>query len=203
MLVLKKKSLGGMLAVSKITETIDEMAIRYRGDVSVFDNMCTKVKREKLAVRLLIQDLCGEVQITHNADGKPLLADNSQNISISHTKDFVAIFIHPTASVGIDIEQRSARSARLCERFLTKDEMPTNSPIEPYAELCWCAKEAIYKMMSEASIVDFMKMKIEPFQLSNAGVFHAKELKTDEKRTFELHYIQNEDFSLVWGATAK
>ncbi len=203
MLVLKTLSQGGMLAVSKIVETIDEMAAAYCGDTSAFDNVCPKVKREKLAVRLLLQDTCGDVRLEYNADGKPLFADSSQNISISHTKDFVAIFVHPTASVGVDIEQRSERAARLCKRFLSADEMPANSAIEPYAELCWCAKEAIYKMMSEASIVDFLKMKIEPFQLSNEGFINASEEKTPEKRTFELQYVQNEEFSLVWGTTAK
>ncbi len=203
MLVLKTLSQGGVIAVAKIVETIDEMTAAYRGDVSAFDNVCPKVKREKLAVRLLLQDLCGDVQLEYNADGKPLFADGSQNISISHTKNFVAIFVHPTASVGVDIEQRSGRAARLCKRFLSADEMPANNAIEPYAELCWCAKEAIYKMMSEASIVDFLKMKIEPFQLSNEGFINASESKTSEKRNFELQYIQSEEFSLVWGTTAK
>ncbi len=199
MLFLTRNSSGGMVAVSRMDESIAEMTCLYRGDVTEFDGMCERAKREKLAVRILLQELCGVTALCYDGSGKPYLSDNSQHISISHTKNFVAVFLHPSYPVGIDIEYRSSRASRLKERFLAADEMCSKSAdCESYSELCWCAKEAAYKMLSDKSVDMFQELKVKPFDVSCEGCFCVE--YTRRKQHFEMQYIQNELFTLVWSA---
>ena len=45
---------------------------------------------------LLVEMLCSEVELSHNEDGKPLV--EGYNISISHTKGYVAIILSKKTS---------------------------------------------------------------------------------------------------------
>ncbi len=197
MLFLTRNFFDGLVAVSRIDESIAEMTRLYRGDVTEFDGMCERAKREKLAVRVLLQELCGVTTLFYDENGKPYLSDKSQHISISHTKNFVAVFLHPSFPVGIDIEYRSSRASKLKEHFLTTDEMYLKTAdFESYSELCWCAKEAAYKMLSDKSVHLFRDLKVKPFEVSCEGSFCVE--YTRMQQCFEMQYIQNELFTLVW-----
>ncbi len=199
MLFLKKEIAGGVLAVSKMDESIEELNRLYKGDSSEFATMCDKVKKEKLAVRVLLQELCGSGLLYYDEMGKPHLFNNASNVSISHTRDFVAVFLHPTSVIGVDIEYRSTRAVRLIERFLIADEFPMNNDnFEAYCELCWCAKEAVYKMMPDTSIDIFEDIKIVPFEVAYEGRFFVEMNNKKKQQQIEIQYIQNDFFSLVW-----
>ena len=161
--------------------------------------MCDKAKKEKLSVRVLLQEICGQGVLCYDEMGKPHLSDDTFNVSVSHTKDFVAVFIHPTFAVGIDIERHSNRAARLRERFLEKDELPANdNNQEAYCELCWCAKEAIYKMMPDTSIDIFKDIRIVPFEVASEGSIFVNVVYKQKLQHCEIQYIRNDFFSLVW-----
>lgn len=49
-------------------------------------------------------------------------ADGSAHISISHTNGYVAVALHPTEEVGIDIERYGVRVRRVVSRFVRPDE---------------------------------------------------------------------------------
>lgn len=199
MFFLKKEFFGGIVAVAKIDSSIEEMKRQYNGSLAEFNLMCDRAKREKLAVRLLLQDLCGDVQISYDEIGKPILSNSMQKVSISHTKDFVAVFLHPFSVVGIDIEYRSTRAAKLRSRFLSAEEMPFCAEnIDAYCELCWCAKESVYKMQPDTCIDIFNEIKIIPFEVKKEGTFWVEAIKDSLRQRFEVHYIQNNYFSLTW-----
>src|SRR5574344_1526149 len=62
-------------------------------------------RREKLAVRALLNTVFNDkVYLGHHDNGSPFIQNNPTHISITHTGRFVAIILHPTEDVGIDIE---------------------------------------------------------------------------------------------------
>ena len=64
-------------------------------------------EERKGANELLSKILEKEVKITHDENGKPVIQD--YNISISHSKGYLAILLSKALRVGIDIEYWSER----------------------------------------------------------------------------------------------
>ena len=85
---------------------------RYDEELASMKALSRKV--EYVAVRVLLAALAGsEKRILHHPSGKPYLEDGSFRITVSHTRGFVAVGLHPEREVGIDIEYMSERVGRL------------------------------------------------------------------------------------------
>ena len=156
-------------------------------------------KREFLGVRLALKALLGkEVFVIYNEDGKPFLADNSQHISISHSKNWIAVIVHPNLEVGIDIECTNPKIEKVYTRFLSEIEQK-----EIYLEkdtrklhLAWSAKEALYKVIGKEA-VDFAKqLRIMPFEIKNKGKISA--IHIPKLQQYNLFYLQNQAYTLVY-----
>lgn len=104
---------------------------------------------ERLAVRSLLTSIFGhsDFEIGHFPSGKPYVA--GYNISISHTRGFVAVMLSDKYAVGVDIEYRSDRINRIASRFMRADEEADNTERRL---VNWCAKEAVYKLFSEDNL---------------------------------------------------
>jgi 4'-phosphopantetheinyl transferase len=156
-------------------------------------------KREFLAVRLALKALLGkEVVVIYNEEGKPFLSDKSFHISISHSKNWIAVLIHPSLEVGIDIECPSPKIEKVYTRFLSELEQQ-----ELYKEkdarrlhLAWSAKEALYKIIGREA-VDFAKqLRIFPFELRLKGELLAQQLSSLQQ--YKLFYEQDTAYTLVY-----
>lgn len=90
--------------------------------------------------------------------GKALSKDGSRYISISHTRGYVAVALHSSCEVGMDIEQYGTRVRKVASRFIRSDEEPAMMEgDEVYALLLhWSAKEALFKLMGVEE-VDFIR----------------------------------------------
>lgn len=120
-------------------------------------------EERKGANELLSKILEKEVKITHDENGKPVIQD--YNISISHSKDYLAILLSKALRVGIDIEYWSERIQKIAKRFLHKDENYTTTED---LLITWCAKEAVYKLFSEEHLgYQDMKVDIERQEVTN------------------------------------
>lgn len=152
---------------------------------------------EWTAVRVLLYDMLDrQVQISYDDDGAPHLPDyEGLDISISHTKDYVAIALAEHGEIGIDIEHVGERVKRVASRFIRDDEQA-----ESTTELLlhWSAKETAFKMLHRRK-VDFLKhLKVTPFEAGEEGVFQLQELKTDDEQTFDINYKVFPDFVLTY-----
>lgn len=159
-------------------------------------------KQEWLAVRVLLKALCGgeEKEIVYTESGKPLLKDGSAHVSFSHTKGYVAVAMHPTAEVGVDIEQYGTRVQKVASRFVREDELPSvQAGDEVYALLIhWSAKETMYKLMEEEA-VDFLEhLCIRPFVPAASGTLLAYETRTLANRQFRICYDTHPDYVLTY-----
>jgi len=193
------------LGIWKIEKTIEELHTQL-SDQSLLDYRFLSItnnarKLEWLSVRLLIKTLCGEEKtLVYNAAGKPTLADNSFNISISHTKGYVAVLIHPTQIVGLDIENRSERILKLKNKFMHSTELVAIDQTQEalHILLYWSAKETLFKIMPEEAIDFIEHLHISPFVLIEKGSFEANETRSQNKQHFTIQYQVFEDFVLTW-----
>jgi phosphopantetheinyl transferase len=106
-----------------------------------------KRKNEFLGVRHLRNKLKIKSPILYQPNGSPYFSAVERSLSISHTKDFIAL-ASAGFPIGIDIEQNDRDAGRIINKFAREDEkfLCVDNPKEWYLQL-WCAKEAIYKLV--------------------------------------------------------
>ena len=194
-----------VVGVWKVDETIGQLRSMFH-QFSIYEEGFMRFKAEKrqqewLAVRVLLKELLGEEKrIVYLPSGKPCLEDGSACISFSHTSGYVAVAIHPSAEVGVDIEQYGTRVQRLASRFVRDDEqVSVASGDEIYALLLhWSAKETMFKLMEEEA-VDFLEhMRIFPFTLQESGQMEAQEFRSPKEQKFLIHYDTHPDYVLTF-----
>lgn len=113
------------------------------------DKTIPRRESEHLAVRELLASMLGytDFEVEHDSTGKPYIA--GYNISISHTRGFVAVMLSKKYGVGVDIEYQSVRVNRIASRFMRIDE---EADCTWTRLVTWCAKEAVYKLFSEDNL---------------------------------------------------
>lgn len=170
----------------------------YEGRLAAFSE---KRKHEWLSVRVLLKALCGEEkEIAYYPSGRPYLKDGSRYISISHTRGYVAVALHPSREVGMDIEQYGTRVKKVASRFIRSDEESSlTRGDEIYALLLhWSAKETLFKLMGVDEVDFIHHLHILPFTPSEEGEFEACEYRTVQQGRYRIRYITHSDFVLTW-----
>ena len=189
------------LLIFELTESIDELYKQLDFvNIEEFSRIVSeKRKSEYLAVRVTMKKMLGsEKIIIYDTDGKPTLSDESFQISISHSANWIAVMAHPTRSVGIDIEVPTEKMKKLYKRFLSETEQKelSNGEHLNLLMLAWSAKEALYKIIGMEA-VDFAKqLRIYPFEVKETGTFTGEHIPT--KNQYKIQYIQNQDFVLTY-----
>ncbi len=196
---------GVTIGLWHITESTDELLERLDLDPFVMEQVYQfgsgKRRREFLAVRVMLNEICGSPQtIKYLPSGMPYLADHSQQISITHTGEYAAVILHPCNPVGIDIERVSDKVVRVRHKFLSESELSfvDSRSEKTHLALIWSAKEALYKVMGRES-VDFVNdLVIYPFQPYLEGTMTAQENCTEARARYTLDYRVYPEFVIVW-----
>ena len=192
------------VGIWKVDETVEQLRSMFH-QFSVYEEgfarfSSEKRKQEWLAVRVLLKELCGEEKtIAYLPSGKPYLEDGSLHVSFSHTNGYVAVAIHPSVEVGIDIEQYGTRVRRVASRFIREDEwVSVDAGDETYALLLhWSAKETMFKLMEDAGVDFIDHLHILPFEPKDSGTFKAREYRSDKEQEFLIHYDTHPDYVLT------
>lgn len=165
-------------------------------------NFAENRKQEWLAVRVLLKTLLNgrEKEIAYYPSGRPYLKDGSAHISISHTRGYVAVALHPCREVGMDIEQYGERVRKVAARFVRTDEVPGSlRGDEVYGLLIhWSAKETLFKLIDKEGVDLLRHLRIFPFALQDKGSFEAREYRTKQQNFYRVHYFAHPDFVLTW-----
>ena len=113
---------------------------------TILNTKLAKPRIELLAEHLLLHALNGCVSpISHTPTGAPYIADSTLNISISHTRGYVAMAISRRC-IGIDIEHFSDKVLRVRQKFLNEAEARHIEADNVALNIAaWTAKEALYK----------------------------------------------------------
>ena len=153
----------------------------------------TNERRQKDLVisRYLIQSLIPEASIDYKESGKPFLIGSTSKISISHTKDIVAIILHPNKRVAIDIEYLSPRIVKLRNRFLSPAELKVATDI-PFYTLFWSAKETLFKLDKNQGLDFKMELAITIDGHQLGGTIR------NNSKTIPIHYQLNGNWALTY-----
>ena len=164
-------------------------------------------KKEWLATRALLNEMQSTAgPINYYKDGRPYLERGKFNISISHTKGFVAIDLHEKFIPGIDIELASRLVGRVASRFISPAELEMCHAIPELSAkrllLLWCAKEAIFKMVPFSNVEFSTDIKIT----LNKSLIDSASLKgffigSSEPITVDLEYLEENEVIMVWGCS--
>lgn len=194
-----------IVGVWKVDETLEQLCSMFH-HFSIYENdfkrfSAEKRKKEWLAVRVLLKELCGEEKkISYYPSGKPYLEDGSAYVSFSHTNGYVAVALHPSFEVGVDIEQYGTRVQRLVSRFIREDEKESLAAgDEIYALLLhWSAKETMYKLMDNVAVDFIDHLRIFPFIPQKSGSFDACEYRSGKECQFRIYYDTHPDYVLTF-----
>ena len=194
------------VAVWHVTEDYDELLALLPDADSISNEASLRFSNDKrmlewTAVRVLLYTMLEQqVPIHYNEQGAPMLTDfEGLNISISHTKDFVAVALSEKGRPGVDVEQiehpedsRDTRIERVRSRFMADDEQ-ADTIIGML--LHWSAKESVFKTLGEEGI-DFRKdFHVEPFdELCYEGQFNLTDM---DDHTHIIIYKVFDDFVLT------
>ena len=103
-----------------------------------------KRRCEVLAWRAMVRrELGDEVAISHDEYGAPQVDTPNIYISISHSRDRVALLISDSPC-AVDIEDTARNFRNVSSKYLSAAEQLLAERYDIFAEM-WCAKEALYK----------------------------------------------------------
>jgi len=142
-----KKEKFCSIGVWEISESINELSALSE-EVEFNQIKTEKRKLEILGVRALLKEMCSNAKLDYNKYGAPIL-DNNKKISISHSKQLVAIIISELKS-GIDIEIISERVLKVKNKFLSYSDNIDESQED--LTIAWSTKECIFKWHQKGNL---------------------------------------------------
>ncbi len=206
-LFLKKKlDNEATIGVWHITESEEELTLLSATPTDEMEEISfiksASMRRQRLAVRALLNKLFDEkVYLSHHDNGKPYLENNPMNISISHTDQFVAVILHEDQDCGIDIESLDRDFSAVEKKALSEDEIEDLEDEKRNEQLAiyWCAKEAIFKLLSRYNVDFAEQIEVERFRPRGEGELEATFIdKNEDEQEFELEYMTFERHVMVW-----
>ena len=160
------------------------------------------LRKQKLAVRALLDAMFEEkVYLSHHDNGKPYIENNATNISITHTDKYVAVILNDLDDVGIDCESLDRDFSAVEKKALSEEEIDDLDDDHRNEQLAiyWCAKEAVYKKMSQYKVDFAEQIEIDAFRLKGEGELEATFINKDGfEEEFDLEYMTFDRHVLVW-----
>ncbi len=196
---------GALLGTWRMSESRDELltllpaALRSEAHRTLESIRSERRSLEWLSTRVMLFHLLGEEKIIHyRHDGSPYLEEGGPYISISHTREYVAILLHPKVPVGIDIETRTERVSRIANKFIAENEYIDPKQKTLHQLLHWSAKESLFKLIGLQGI-DFREhLHIAPFTPALKGTMQATESRSNTPRPHRIYYEVHPHYILTW-----
>ncbi len=154
-----------------------------------------------LATRVLLRKMLNTedyIDCQPDENGKPILLNLPHHISLSHSYDYAAVMISKERRVGIDIEIIKNKIERVQNKFMSKEELSfidSQNSIE-HLYVCWCAKEALYKLngKKETSFKD--NIRLQPFAYKEKGTLKGSINKKNSMTNYTVFYRKFEDYMM-------
>jgi len=193
------------IAVWRVTESVETLL----GMINAKDRTAKEIehfksekrKQEWIAVRLLHEYLMpnSQAEIEYTEHRKPFLSDDHpSHISISHSADLVALMMHDTLEVGMDLEAVRENIQVVRKKFLSADEKAFCS-IDEIEKLIvmWSAKESIYKLYGKKELTFSRNILLQEFELSKRGSINAI-LRVEKDLKIMVEYALIGEVYLTW-----
>ena len=160
----------------------------------------TKRKQEWLACRVLLKEMLGRhIPIGYDAERKPHLTGSRTEISMSHSGEFVCVYLREGAPVGVDIQQMKPSISRGSFYFLNDSELGwADLENNVQMHLIWSAKESVFKYAGEASVDLKKHITINPFSGNQNGRFEVNLQIGNHREVVQVQFYTFEDYVLTW-----
>nr|MBC7613342.1 4'-phosphopantetheinyl transferase superfamily protein [Pseudopedobacter sp.] len=189
----------------KITETPEDLEHRLQlkdHELKLLRSL-SKEKRNLhwLATRVLLRKMLNTneyIDCQADENGKPILMNHPHHISLSHSYDYAAVMVSKTKKVGIDIEIIKDKIIRVQQKFLSDEELSfiNNENRTEHLYVCWCAKEALYKLNGKRETSFRNHIHLSPFNYAENGNLDANIDKAGQKEAYQVEYRRFEDYML-------
>ena len=195
-----------LLGIWQVNEDIQyflNRLILHEDEKNLVEKLSERKKLEWYASRWTLHLLSGRKDrgaCKYDDHGKPYLEHSEMEISMSHSKNFVAVMAGKNA-IGVDIQVLTPKILRLKEKFLSENEQEMIDDINPIEllHIYWGAKECLYKAYSKGKLAFAEHIKIDPFfYYPKGGKTTGTVKKEDYFRTFEIEYCLIENYMLVY-----
>ena len=199
---LENEAVIGVWQITETEEELIELSSTPSDEMEEISFIRSEsLRKQRLAVRALLNTLFDDkVYLSHHDNGKPYLENNPVNISITHTEKYVAVILHEEENVGIDIESLDRDFSAVEKKALSEDEIDDLEDEKRNEQLAiyWCAKEAVYKLLSRYNVDFAEQIEIERFRPRGEGELEATFTSKNEEEEFDLEYITFDRHVLVW-----
>ena len=191
-------------AIWKIEEGAEELLAQLQlkhHEISYLDTLINgKRNLHWLSTRVLLRRMMNTeeyIDCQVDSSGKPYLTNFPHHISLSHSFDYAAVMVSKNKSVGIDIELIKNKIERIAHKFMNADELAfiAGDRIE-HLYVCWCAKEAIYKLHGKKNISFLDHIRIKPFNYPGMGSFEASLDTGIRTNTYTVYYDKFEGYMI-------
>jgi len=177
-----------------------QLSVEEQGTFQAFKSEYRK--REWLTTRLLDKTLLSSpsVNIAYDSNGKPRLVNSDQFISISHTKNFVAVLLGRQASVGIDLETIQPRIERIAKKFVTAEEeqfIEAEKKIR-YHHVIWGAKESLFKIYGKGELNFLEHLHTDKFIYNSKGELSGRIEIGSFRKQYRIFYEELNGLMLVY-----
>ena len=155
---------------------------------------------EWLASRYCLQRLFGRAytDFKKNERGKLELLDQSWKLSISHSKQRIAV-VKSKVDIGIDIQAFSPKLERIAGKYIAPKllvELQNSPQYIDYLHIYWGVKEALFKAYGLGQVNFIQHLHIRPFVFEQKGGTKAKIRKENFEADYEVFYEKKEDYYL-------
>lgn len=198
-------SFNTSIGLWKIEETAEELETQLQLKTHEKDFLRKLVGEKRnlqwLATRVLLRKMLktdNYIDVRCNENGKPYLFNQSHHISLSHSYNYAAVIISESKKVGIDVEIIKPKIEKLSHKFMSHSEFAhiDTKNIIPYLYVCWCAKEALYKLNGQRETSFKNNIFLQPFTFNGSGSFNAAIIKDQQNDNFTVFYKQIDNYML-------
>ena len=150
-------------------------------------------RKEWLASRYLLHKMSGRTvrgTVLKDEYGKPHLEGSDWQISLSHTRRYVAVLAGPELC-GVDIQVLVPKIERLAPKFMRPEETASVLPATrlEHLHVYWGAKEALYKAYGRRQLDFRENILVTPFAYDlETGRTTGAVVKDDLLLEFEIRY---------------
>ena len=214
--IIKNISISEKIAVWEITEQEAELLSPLKltnNEKKILTGFGNKTRRlQWLAIRNLLKMFHPSGILEYSLTGKPYLADNMENISVSHTGKYAAISLNKSGATGIDIEAINNRILKIEGRFVNemeKNYLTTEMRVE---QLCmiWSAKEVLFKMSEwipmgqDTPGISFKEnFFVKSFVLGDKGELETEVNRKNVKSIIRMEFLKFDNHILVYSKNSE
>ena len=152
---------------------------------------------EKHAAIYVLQHLLNkqDIIINYTDSGKPILADRTEHISISHSHAFLTVSINLQQNIGVDVELIRDKIHLVKHKFLSAEEDKAANNNTEHLIRYWSAKEVLYKLHGLKGLDFIENLKVQDFE--NNKII-GKITKLHHNKTYLLQWEKIENYILVY-----